>query len=98
MLNKFLKKTLLTINIIILLSPFALVAYHVFVFFQTGEIVVIPMLHAFYDWFGIDLTIDSVGKGFEKLYDIYLSLVRLPLLLWLFILAVPSFVKLYRQM
>ena len=98
MLKKTAKFIITILQIIMLIAPFALVAYHLYNFLNFGNFNLIPLSSAFSNFLNLSITTEEVSENLEAINDIYISLVRLPLLLWLFVLSIPAFVGLYRKM
>ena len=81
---------------VMVLSPFVLICFHIYHLFTQGEISAIPLTHIFYDYMGIDLLFEGVSERMEFYNKVYSAIVKMPLLLLLFILAIPSFRRVYK--
>jgi len=96
--NKIIKSAFLAIQISLLVAPFILVGYHIYNFTNNGDVNLMPLSVIFSDFLNISITKDEVAPAFKEINNFYTSLVRLPLLLWLFVLSIPAFIGIYRKL
>ncbi|MCE3231873.1 MAG: hypothetical protein K0R98_130 [Rickettsiaceae bacterium] len=86
------------VNLIIAASPFILICYLFKTWVDHGEVASISLASALYYWLGLDPAFKSVTPGLEGFYNLYVFLLKLPLLFWLFVISIPSFLYIRRSM
>jgi hypothetical protein len=96
MIKKISKNLIFLLHIVVAASPFVLICYLFKTWVDNGEVTYIPFVSGLY-WVGIDPSIKNIYPSMLGYYKLYIYILKLPLLLWLFIIAIPSFKKLYES-
>ena len=91
-----LKKTFITIHVLIALIPISLLAYHVHIWHTHNEIFLFPLMYFTDEFLNIDISLNDFLPSMKGFHAVYLYLIRLPLILWSFIISIGSYIKLYK--
>jgi hypothetical protein len=97
MFKKNTKRIIFLLHIIIAASPYVLICYLFKTWVDNGEVADISVVTALYYWLGINPSIKYITPGLEGLYNLYVFLLKTPLLFWVFPLSIPSFMKVYQK-
>jgi hypothetical protein len=97
MITKTVKRLFFAANALIAATPFFLMVYLFKTWVDDGEFAHISFYYGLYHWVGINPAIEGVTYDNAGMYKLYLYLLKLPLLLWLFILSAPSLVYVARN-
>ncbi len=86
------------LNIIVIICLCLTVVSCLFSFIVYKEINLMPLANIFSGVFGLDIGADCDNSGVRVICNMYLSLIRWPLLFWMFVISIPSFIGIYRKM
>jgi hypothetical protein len=97
-MKALLAKILLILHCVVAISPFVMICYLFKTWVDNGEVATVQLISALYYWLGIDPTLKHVPAQFLGFYNLYVYLLKLPLLLWLFIVSIPSVIAIHHKL